>query len=248
MNAVFWGIFRHMTNWGEDDLSRFLDMARSNQQANRINFAPAYETIQRMDAALATAGKNLINTKPIMACVLLLRCQYAFKTAAGMALAGQVVETFVMLRSVLEYAGYALVIHETPGLVNVFINRHLSDAEMKTQKEKFKISEVRACLRRFDGKLADNFDVFYQRSIDFGGHPNPHATFSAMQMEDKGDGSTGITTLALSTYVTAISHALKSVAQVGLTVLYMFQHIFTAKFQLLGVRAEIDALRQQGGL
>lgn len=236
-----------MTDWGEDDLTKFFDMARVNQQANRTNFAPVYATIRRIDDALATAGKNLVNSKPIMACVLLLRCQYAFKTAAGMALAGQVVETFVMLRSVLEYAGYALVIHENPALEDVFINRHQSEAEMKAQKVRFKISEVRACIGRFDGKLAENFDVFYQRSIDFGGHPNPHATFSAMQLEEK-DGSTGITTLALSADVKVIAHALKSVAQVGLTVLYIFQHIFVAKFELLGIRAEIDALRAQGGL
>jgi len=38
------------------------------------------------------------------------------RSAAGMASAGQVVEAFVMQRSVLEYAGYALVICETPSL------------------------------------------------------------------------------------------------------------------------------------
>jgi hypothetical protein len=41
-----------------------------------------------------------------MAGVLFLRCQYTYKAAAGMALSGQVVETFVMMRSCLEYAGY----------------------------------------------------------------------------------------------------------------------------------------------
>ena len=40
--------------------------------------------------------------------VVLLRSQYAYKAAAGMALAGQVAEAFVIMRSCLEYAGYAL--------------------------------------------------------------------------------------------------------------------------------------------
>ncbi len=232
----------------KSNLREFLDRVHENQKANFVNFAPAMAVIEKMDACLLTAGKQLVNTKPIMTSVMLLRCQYAFKTAAGFALAGQVVETFVMLRSVLEYAGYALVIFETPSLEEVFINRHLSDAQMKEQKSHFRISEVRSTIARYDAKLAENFDLFYNRAIDFGGHPNPHATFSAMTMDDKDDGTTGITTLALSGDPKVLAHAFKSVAQVGLTVLYILQHAFKAKFELLGIRAEIDALRSQGGL
>jgi hypothetical protein len=236
-----------MANWGEDSLSQFLDMVHANQKANRVNFAPAYDTIQRINEALAKAGKNLVNPQPVMAGILLLRCQYAYKAAAGLALAGQVVETFAMMRSALEYAGYALVIFEDRSLEDVFISRHMSEAQMKIQKEKFKISNVRATIARYDPKLAENFDTFYQRTIDFGGHPNPHATFSAMQMDERG-GETGITAVALSTDPQILAHALKSVAQVGLTVLYILQHIFSAKFELLGIRSEIDAIRNQGGL
>ncbi len=236
-----------MSAWGDDDLSQFFDMVHENQKGNRVNFASAYEVILKINDCLSLAGKNLANIIPVMVGILFLRCLYAYKTAAGMALAGQVVETFAIMRSALEYAGYALVIFEDPTLENVFINRHQSESEMKLQKEKFKIGAVRAAISRFDTKLAENFDTFYQRAIDFGGHPNPHATFSATKIEVHNDNS-GITTLALSTDPTATAHALKSVAQVGLTVLYIFQHIFTAKFELLGIRAKIDALRRGGGL
>jgi hypothetical protein len=95
--------------------------------------------------------------------------------------------------------------------------------------------------------LAKTFDEFYQRSIDFGGHPNPHGTFSAMQMEER-DGQTVITTWAMTADQKAMEHALKSTAQVGLTVLYIFQHAFKAKFELLGIRAEIEAIRNSGHL
>jgi len=37
--------------------------------------------------------------------------------------------------------------------------------------------------------------------------------------------------------------AMKSTAQVGLTALFIFQHIFKAKFEPLGIREEIDRLR-----
>jgi len=236
-----------MTEWGQDDLSKFLDMVHANQKANRVNFAPAYEVILKIDGCLAQAGKNLVNVKPIMTGILLLRCLYAFRTAAGMALAGQVVEAFPMMRSVLEYAGYALLIFDDPNLQSVFMDRHQGEKDMKLHKAEFNVGEVRAVLARFDGKLDENFGIFYQRTIDFGGHPNPHATFSAMRLDER-NGETGITALALSADLKAVTHALKSVAQIGLTVLYIFQHVFTAKFELLGIRAEIEALRRTANL
>jgi len=236
-----------MATWGQDDLSKFLDMVHTNQIANRVAFGDWYEVISKINDLLAKVGKNLVNPSPVMAGIFLLRAQYALKTAAGLALAGQVVETFVMMRSVLEYAGYGLVIFETPVLQNVFMNRHQSEAEMALQKNKFKIGEVRLTIGRFDQKLLENFDIFYQRTIDFGGHPNPHGTNSAILLDERGD-ETGITALAITADQTIITHALKTVGQVGLTILYIFQHIFKAKFEILGVRAEIDRLRQTAHL
>lgn len=236
-----------MANWGDDNLSRFFDRVHANQKANRTNFAGPYSILQTIDDCFVRAGKNLINPKPIMVGILLLRAQYAFKTAAGMALAGQVVETFNMIRSVLEYAGYALVMSETPALEDVFIFRHRGEAELKTQKKAFNSGAIRETVARYDTKLAEIFDEMYQRTIDFGGHPNPHATFSAMQMDDKG-GETGITALALSADPAVLAHAMKSAAQIGLTALCIFQNVFKEKFELLGIRADIAALKQRAGL
>jgi hypothetical protein len=83
-----------------------------------------------------------------MSGVLLNRCQYAFKAASALALAGQVVEVFPILRSVLEYAGYCLLLRETPELQSVFILRHRSPKEKQRQKDNFKIGSVKAALRR----------------------------------------------------------------------------------------------------
>jgi len=161
-----------------------------------------------------------------------------------MALSGQVVETFVMMRSCLEYAGYALAIFNDPKLEAVFMSRHVSTGAMATQKAKFTISEVKKVIAAFDAKLADVFKDLYERSIDFGGHPNPHAAMSTVQMPDN-PLDKSFTTLALSTDDKVLQHAMKSVAQIGLMTLFIFQHIFKAKFELLGIRAEMDRLRKE---
>jgi len=236
-----------MSASGETGFSKFLGGAHANQQANSVNFAGPYAIIEKIDRCFAKAGKNLINPMPVMGGVFLLRSHYAFRTAAGLALAGQVVEAFVMMRSVLEYAGYCLTIYADPTLERVFIDRHVGETEMKKQKGAFKISNVRDTVAKFDKELATVFDRLYQSSIDFGGHPNPHGMFSAMSL-DKGEsaGQATLTTMALSTDPIAITHALKSVGQVGLMALFIMQHVFKAKFELLGIRAEINELRTTG--
>jgi hypothetical protein len=187
----------------------------------------------------------MINPKPVMCGVLFLRCQYAYKTAAGHSLAGQVTEAFVMMRSCLEYAGYALAIFNKPNLEQVFASRHVSTAEMQAQKTAFRISEVKKVIETFDDRLAALFALFYERAIDFGGHPNPHATFSTIELAADPNQDKSFTAFAMVTDPTILMHAMKSTAQVGLTALFIFQHIFKAKFELLGIRAEMDRLRHE---
>ncbi|MBB5373992.1 hypothetical protein [Acidocella aromatica] len=231
----------------EDTLAKFLEMVRSNQLANRSNHADWYAIIKTIDDCFVRGGANLVNPQPVMGGILFLRCQYAFKTAAGMALAGQVTEVFVMLRSVLEYAGYALLIHDNAALQDVWLGRHVSPTDKRAQKDAFRISDVKSAVKRHDARLGEIFDESYERTVDFGGHPNPHAAFSAMHM-DEDEGQTGLTALAISNDVTVVQHALKSTAQIGLTALHIFQHVFTAKFELLGIREVMEGLMATGRL
>jgi hypothetical protein len=231
----------------ERSLQEFFDALRSAQQANRTKFADRYDIIERIDRCFVRVGKNLNKISSPMSGVFLLRCQSAFATAAGMALAGQVVETFVMQRSVLEYAGYCLVIGKTPSVEGVFLGRHTSAKAMKAQKEAFTIGAVKVAVRRCDTKLADVFVENYDRSISFGGHPNPHAAFSAMVVDER-DGERSMTVLAVSDDPKVVVHALKCTAQVGLTALCLLQHVFKEKFELLDISQEIDALKNTGML
>jgi hypothetical protein len=228
-----------LPDWGADDLTRFLKAVNSNQIANLANFHELYALMRRVNDCFSTAGKNLVNPEPATTGILFLRSQYAYKATVGMALAGQVVEAFVMMRSCLEYAGYALVMFADPTLEEVFLKRHFDDASMKNQKQKFKISEVRAVIDKFDPKVAQIFEKFYARSIDFGAHPNPSAVLSAVQWE-----ANGFLTLALSTDRNMLLHAMKSAAQVGLAALFLFRFIFKDEFDKRGVSHEMELLCQ----
>ena len=157
-----------------------------------------------------------------------------------------------MMRSCLEYAGYALEIFADPGMADtpsreeLFVNRHADAASMKAQKEEFKIGKIVQTITAYDQKLANIFQSLYQRSIDYGGHPNPNGMFSAMSIDKEDNKLSSITTLALTVEPLPLQMAMRSAAQVGLISLYIFEQMFKAKFELLGVRAEMQALRQAG--
>jgi hypothetical protein len=92
-----------MTTAADDkSLDRFLEVVHNNQSANRARFPDQYQIIQRIDDCFVRAGKHLSYQKPLLVGPLFMRSQYAYKTAAGMTLAGQVAESFVMMRSCLE--------------------------------------------------------------------------------------------------------------------------------------------------
>jgi hypothetical protein len=156
-----------------------------------------------------------------------------------------------MMRSCLEYAGYALAIcadrsQNAPSREEVFVNRNVDEASLKAQKAEFQVGKIRGIIETFDEKLAANFKLLYDRSIDYGGHPNPYGLLTGMNLETKDEQLTSITTLALTSDPMVTIFAMKSAAQVGLTALSIFQNIFEAKFELLGIRAQMDALRQAG--
>jgi hypothetical protein len=202
-------------------LEDFFDALRASQRANRKIFPDWYAIIARIDDCFVRAGSNLVDPEPLMTGPLLLRCQYAFKAAAAMALAGQAADVFPVLRSVLEYAGYCLVISETPALENVFVLRHAGGAAMKEQRDAFQIKAIKgAVCRQCTTAMTTLYDDLYQRTIDFGAHPNPHAVFSTSSLDDSGGGAE-ITTFAITKEPKIVLHALKSTAQVGLMALHV---------------------------
>ena len=207
-------------------LEDFFDALRSNQQANREIFPEWYAIIVRIDDCFVRCG--LIEPKSSLAGVFFIRCQYAFKAAAGMALAGQP-EVFPILRSLLEYAGYCLVMSETPALERVFVLRHAGEAELKEQKKAFQISAVREAMARHDTNLATFYEEMYQRTIDFGAHPNPYAIFTTKTWDHQ-----------------TMIHTLKSTGQIGLAALHVLKCVFKPKFELLDIHREMEALANTG--
>jgi hypothetical protein len=126
-----------------------------------------------VDACFMKIADNPNNPKDLITPFLFLRCHSSWRASCATATAGQVVETFVLLCSALEYAVYALFIYNTQGTAELWLKRNDDAATNKRMRDTFTMANIRPVIKACDKRLGSLFDQLYEQSIDLGGHPNP---------------------------------------------------------------------------
>jgi hypothetical protein len=229
--------------WGDDELTKFWDAARSNQFGTFVRKKPVFNRLVNIDRQFVEISKRWTNPQNELAALLFLRCHSALRTAAGHAAAGQAAESYVMCRSALEFAAYALHISRNPALGAVWLNRHDDPKSLEAAKNAFSHRKVAATVVAVNRHAGERFDELYQRTIDFGGHPNERSVTSNMSMI-KEPGRRTMMIVFLHEDGPALDAALKNAAQCGLCSLEILQGVFNALFELLGVNAQMLELRK----
>jgi hypothetical protein len=230
--------------WGDDCLSSFVDHAFKNTLASFVQKHARFAVLERVDQNFHRIGANLINPPDFFGALLLLRAHSAYRAACRLAMSGQVPDAFPVLRACLEYSLYALHIHTTPALGEVWLRRHDDAASLRRVRQEFTNAGVMATLRNKDASLFPIIEQLYERSIDFGAHPNERAITGSMTIERQ-PGCVEIQQIYLHGDSPSLDHGLKTTAQVGLGSLCIFQHIFLQRFRLLGIQDMIDQLRRE---
>jgi len=230
--------------WGTDGLSAFLKMAGSNQASTFALKKPEYKLLSDIDDAFCRIGNNLVNPKSILGANMLFRSHAAYRGSCGLCMSGQVAETFVLLRSCLEYAAYGLHIFKNPALGETWLNRNEDAASLKAVRRAFRAIDVQKTVAGAEARLGEVYEQLYERSINFGAHPNVLGVTASMTMQRDTD-QTQLQHLYLHDDDLTLAMGLKSTAQVGATSLHIFQYVFQERFMLLGVRELLMELRKQ---
>ncbi len=121
--------------------------------------------------------------------------------------------------------------------------RHDDEAAMKAVKREFTVSNIRVTIGKANQHAAKVFDELYQRTIDFGAHPNERSITGSLAIIEQNDRKE-FQQMYLHGDGLTLDHALKTTAQTGLCALEIFQEVFAARFELLGVRTELLELRK----
>jgi len=226
-----------------DSLGTFLADAHHNVAATIANLRPQYNALAAIDQVFCDIIENLNHSPEFIAGFFLIRTHSSFRGAARMCLSGQVAETYMALRSCLESALYGLYVASNTNRQKIWLRRHDDDESCRRVRNEFSIRNVLNHLRSVDSRTHDIAQSLYDRTIDYGGHPNERAVSTQIKTESVGS---RIEFTAEYFLCGDLPHqvSLKSTAQTGICCLDIFCDVFRDRYRILGVDTRLDEIRK----
>jgi len=178
--------------WGKSELTQFLELVEMNGIATFAGLPKWFEALERIDKTLVTQSSNLFHELKgprVTAARLYMRAFGAYRAAARLAVSGQVYETAVLRRSILEHAIYAWACGHSQSHRDIWVARANGEPERKAARKAFQWNGLMQLLSTVDQKLATELGNGYDHSIDFGAHPNVEGVNLSSQVvksEEKG--------------------------------------------------------------
>ena len=122
------------------------------------------------------------------------------------------------------------------------VHDHRQDTLGKVKKE-FRIANVFKTLEEQDPKSCGVARMLYERTIDFGAHPNERSVLGNMS-KTTGDGTIEFKLAYLSGDTPGFRLSMKTTAQVGLWAFEVFENIFRVRCTALGIDKKLPGLRE----
>ncbi len=230
------------SGWGDPPLTKFLDLARQNQYANYQKLTTQWTKLEEVEKLMTDVIEQLHTEDPLPTTLFLLRTHGTFLGSLRMVLSCQVVETYPLLRMMLESALYALYISTHEDSWDLWLRRHESDDYKKEVRKRFRITNLIEEVRKHSNQVHKNASELYERTIDMGAHPNERSITTTLRTETRPE-----------TYYVHLNYLVKdgvplrycmtTTAEVGLCALNIFRLIHRAKFDLLGYRDQLDRIK-----
>ena len=228
--------------WASDALTHFFDLARSNAFATYHHLKGSYRRLSHIDAIFLDLFKDLKDPPQPASAALAIRAHAAWRAAVGLAIAGQLAESYAVLRSSLENALYANRFDEVPSSFDVWTRRAEDEKAKRACRNEFSGKNLFDALRARDARGAAAAGELYERTIDLGAHPNELAVLSTMSMDESDEG-TGFSFAYLTGDGLELRLALKTSAQVGVAILDIIRHFLADEFKTRGLEPRLEQVR-----
>jgi hypothetical protein len=127
------------------------------------------------------------------------------------------------------------------------MRRH--DPRSRTQqnkwKDEFTQGKVSRHIKVAHARLGEVYSELYDRTIDYGAHPNERGTSVAMTMAETEDRGLRFNTVYLHADGLLLDFLLKTTAQVGICVLRIAQVIYPLRSQATGVQFQLETIAKR---
>lgn len=230
-------------NWDTDEISKFIEAARVNEFATYANLKDEIHRLLDIDNAYRKAIEGLNHTKEWFSGFFLLRAHSNFLAACRLSWSGQIPESYAVLRSCLENALYGLYLARNPESRVIWLRRHDSDADKKKVRDEFKIGTFLGLAKQVDPSEGEVAAALYERTIDYGAHPNERALMQSLQIKEEAD-IVEFKTIYLDKDSEQLRLLLKTLTQVGVCTLSLFRITYRERFDILGVTAVLDHIKK----
>lgn len=176
--------------WGKDKLTYEIEAAFCNIGVSFINLKPYFELLQKADEVFVDACE-LMTWKTLDGFIthsLFCRARGCFFGAVRLSCSGQLTETWVLLRALIENSLYGFYILGNPKRAEIWTNRHENEDSRNDCRNTFAIGKIFSELRDRSTAIAQESQDFYNKSIDWGGHPNERSLFPniVLKQDDSG--------------------------------------------------------------
>lgn len=229
--------------WGDDEITKFIDTARINAFATFVNMPVEYKRLQQIDSAMRKIADNLNNTEDILPSFFVYRSHASFLAGVNLSISAQISETYAVLRSCLESALYGLHIARDFNRAEVWFQRHDSPKQKDLVRREFSYGAIIKTLEKEDADVARSTRTLYEQCIDWGAHPNEQAFMQNMKMHEN-DKEIRFEFRYLNAERPTLDLALKTTARVGVCSLLIFSKVYKERFDILGITSAISTLRQ----
>lgn len=235
----------HPNGWGNDTLTQYLETCRGNQFATFANKRSEVIDLTTIDGMFRKLLEGAVNPRPFLPAGFLLRAHSAFLAATGSVLAGQLHEAQALLRACLEQGGYAHFIGDDHQRWERWMNRHESPDSTKIVRREFHHTKICECLAVANTDLGGVYSILYDRTIEFGAHPNVHGASLGSSVEDTEDDGLRLLTFFLHAEGPKLDFALRTAAQVGICVMRIAQLIYPTRMQATGVQVLLETISKR---
>jgi hypothetical protein len=229
--------------WGTEFMSSFFEAAHHNNKAASVNLKLAWEHLSAISGLFDKVNDNLTNVQPWLPVHFMIDTFSCYLAGIRLATSGQIRPAYMVLRGCLESSLYGLhIAQDEEGKAVTWLNREVDEAALKAVRKEFSVGNVMATLARIDPQTAKAASDLYERTITYGGHPNPYSILSISAQKDEAAKTTHLQDV-LSRDCPAMRLCLKTTAEVGLCSLHVFLNVYRQRFDILGITDKLVELR-----
>ena len=225
----------------DDNLLSFLDTCSKYTSAIFQTQRKWFDRLSNVNDVYNNLVDNLSADPELYGGLFAFRCHAAFLAACRLSLAGQIPETYMVLRGCLEAALYGLYLTNNPASQQTWINRHRNDQCRKKVRNEFTIRRLKECLKKTDPEVHARLSEYYDYTIDLGGHPNIWSVESHL---DTANNSGPLVLHYLHPISNVLLATFKVCAIVGITGLDIFRYVFPTVYKTLRLNDQLALLKK----